>query len=212
MFIIVNGYGVPKNINTDLNYNSYLGQIFNYLWDRYRGRSLVIILCGGNTDMYQPYRKTEAGEMASWFDRKIGQLGLAKKWKIKQVSQTLSTLENLLAAKRIVGGKHALYFCEKTHQPKAQKLGSEIFGKRILVIPIDFNTSLPRYDLATRQAMDAEDLKFSLRALKDPAWRRQLNNANREKIKVLRKTPAARRRVEVERIARQVRRQFMTSI
>ena len=107
--------------------------------------------------------------------------------------------------------KRALYFCEKTHQQKAERLAHEIFGRRVRVVPIDFNTSPPRYDHATHSASDREDLRYSLRALKDPLWRRRLNEANKKKIRVLRKISPARRRIEVERIARMIRREYMTS-
>ena len=149
--------------------------------------------------------------MARWFKLRITERGLTKLWKLRLRNTTLSTLENLLAARRIASIGTVLYFCEKTHEKKATTLASKIFGRRIRVVSIDFNTSPPRYDTATRRAMDREDVQYSLRALKDPGFRHKLNKANKEKIRVLRKTSPARRRVEIERIARRVRRDYMAS-
>lgn len=209
MHILINGYGVPKDILTDRSYHSYLGQVFNYLWDNHRSKKLTIVLCGGHTDMQRPYHRTEAGEMQKWLTPRIKQLKLDKFWKVKTITSGLSALDNLLAAKKLVGKDSILYFCEHTREKKSNVLVRRIYGSRGKVMAIDFDTSAPRYDIATREAMETEDLKHCLRALKSPVWAQKLRAANEMKIEVLRKTPPSVRAREIDRITRQLRKEFL---
>jgi hypothetical protein len=209
MHIIVNGYGVPKNIRTDKSYHSYLGQTLNYLWDRYRNDTLTIILAGGPTDMYRPYRRTEAGEMLRWFRPRLRSLHLEKQWKVRTLTSGLSALDNLLAAKKSIKSGSVLYVCERTRESKSRVLVRKIFGANAKVMSIDFDTSRPRYDHETRVAMERDDMRYSLRALKDPVWHRKLRAANRLKIKVLRDTPEKLRAREIDRIVYRLRREYL---
>ncbi|MDO8622594.1 MAG: hypothetical protein Q7R80_05170 [bacterium] len=207
---VINGYGVPGDIRTDCSYHAYLVQVLNWLWGRHRTRTLTIVPCGGKTDMWPPYRRTEAGEMAKWLRPRMRALGLSTHWGITSIATELTALENMLAvAKRYPKGP-MVYFCEWTRLKKMRTLAKRIFGKRCLVVGIEFDGSAPRYDLNGRRALEHEDLQYSLAALEDPTWRRMLRAAADEKIRVLRATPEHIRATEVDRIARRIRREFRT--
>ncbi len=207
---IINGYGVPEDIRTDRSYHAYLVQVVNWLWERYRTRAVTIVPCGGPTDMRRPYRRTEAGEMARWLRPKLRVLGLASRWRIAPIATELTALENMLVtAKRFPNGP-IVYFCEWTRLNKMRAIAKRIFGKRCLVVGIEFDGSAPRYDLHGRTALEREDLRYSLAALEDPAWRRMLRLAAEEKIRVLRVTPEHIRVTEVDRIAQRIRQEFRT--
>ena len=212
MYIIINGYGTPDNIMTDLNYNRYLGFIFNYLWANYRHKKLTITVCGGPTDMKRPYQRTEAGEMAKWFRHYLARLNLTKRWQVKQANKGLGALDNLLAAKKIIGSKKAPMICcfDITRTKKMRRLIKEVLGSKVKLLLIDFDLSLPRYDLATRQKMEAADLRFSLKALRDQTFYRKLQTANRQKIKILRQTPAAVRATEIDKISSRLRNAYLS--
>lgn len=208
LIAIINGYGVPEDIRTDQPYYAYLVQVLNWLWERHRDHEIIIVPCGGKTDMRPPYRRTEASEMVKWFRPRIRALGLAVSWRVRPIATELTALENMLAAaKRFPNGK-IVYFCEWTRLKKMRALAKRIFGKRATVIGIEFDGSLPRYDLHGRRVLEREDITYSLAALEDPKWRRMLRAAAAEKIRVLRATPERVRATEVDRIARRIRRAF----
>jgi len=209
MIAIINGYGVPKNILTDTNYNSYLGQVFNYLWTRYKNKRLTVILCGGAGDMIAPYKRTEAGEMARWFTPRIKQLKLEKYWQLQKKDQGLSVLENMLACKKSLVNQQALFFCEATREKKVKILAEKILGSKVKVIPIEFDLSPARYDLAVRIKLEQEDLVYSLRALKDPIWRKKLALVNKEKIRLLRKLSPRQRVQMIDKLARKLRQELI---
>lgn len=205
---VINGYGVPKDIFSDLSYHAYLVQILNYLFDRYRTNAVTIVPCGGPTDFFPPYRRTEGGEMAKWFNASIRKLGLARHWKVKPETSGLTAVDNLLACRKFAKAGRILYFCEKTREVKMRRGAREVFGKRATVIGIEFDGSPPRYQVPGRRETEREDLKYGLLALKNPEWRKFLHRAAEEKIKVLRKTPARVRAVEIDRIARRIRQKY----
>jgi len=63
---LVFGYGIPKNILKDENYNFYLKIVFNRIYDitsKSKSKKTLIICSGGKTDMFKPYKRTEADEM-----------------------------------------------------------------------------------------------------------------------------------------------------
>lgn len=67
---LVFGYGVPKNILKDENYNFYLKIVFNKIYDLVVKNKIykpITICCGGETDMFKPYKRTEADEMIKLF-------------------------------------------------------------------------------------------------------------------------------------------------
>lgn len=208
-FAAINGYGVPQDIFSDPSYHSYLGQVFNYLWDRYAKTPVTIICAGGPTDMVKPYKRTEAGEMARWFLPRIRAARISRRWKVMKAPDGLNVLDNMLAVHGLVGGNTLNYFCEVTRVKKTEALGRAIFGRRIRIVPIDFDTSPPRYDTATRRAMEAEDERFCMRALKDPSFARRLRTANMLKLQTLRRLPPTRRARDIDRITRRIRQKLL---
>lgn len=208
LVVIINGYGVPEDIKTDRSYHAYLIQILNWLWERHRTHALTIVPCGGRTDCTWPYRRTEADEMAKWLRPRIATLRCTSRWHLRPLATELSALENMLAcAKRYPSGR-MIYFCEQTRVPKMRVLAPRIFGNRVQVRGIEFDGSPPRYDRSGRLAHEREDLAFSLTALEDPQWRRELRAAARRKIQVLRTTSPEVRATEIDRIARRIRTEF----
>ncbi len=59
---LVFGYGVPKNIIKDENYNFYLKMVFNQIYNlevKYKSDSPLIICSGGKTDCFKPYKRND---------------------------------------------------------------------------------------------------------------------------------------------------------
>lgn len=203
--IIINGYGVPKDIMTDLSYHAYLIQIFNFLWENFRSSDLLIIPCGGLTDMFPPYKRTEAGEITKWLKYKINKLRLSKKWRLQPIATELTALENMLACKKRIKNAPLLYFCEKTRERKMRILAKKIFGNKTKIIGVEFDGSAPRYQTPGRKTLEERDLKYSLLGLANPIWRKMLQQAAIDKINILRKTPEKIRAVEIDKITRRIR-------
>ncbi|MFA4954455.1 MAG: hypothetical protein WC641_04035 [Patescibacteria group bacterium] len=205
-FAAINGYGIPRDILTDMSYHAYLVQVFNYVWRNYGDARLTLIPTGGKTDLFPPYKRTEAGEMARWFKPRIKKLKL--KWDIETCG-ALTALENMLTVKRLVGNASGVYFCELSRRAKMQRLAREVFGNKVRVIGLEFDGSAPGYDLKTRRAMERLDVRYGLLALKDSAWRKKMEQAARLKIKTLRKTDPQVRATEIDRIALAVQKEFL---
>lgn len=212
MYAIINGYGVPKNIATDKNYNRYLKEVFSYLLEHFGGKPLIVVPCGGPTDFYPPYRRTEAGEMARWLEPRITKHKLAKQWKLNPIATEVSAIENMLACRGIYKRHHPLYFCEQSREKKMRILAKKIFGAKATVVPIDFDRSPAQFDTKTRKALEKEDLEYSLRALRDQRWRRTLNAANWEKIRILRSLPQKQRAHAVDQVAIFIRRAYLAHV
>ena len=71
IFLIL-GYGIPKNISKDGNYNFYLKIVFNRIFEITIKKCLIeplVILSGGKTDCFSPYARTEAEEMTKLFNK-----------------------------------------------------------------------------------------------------------------------------------------------
>ena len=107
--IIIFGYGIPKNILKDENYNFYLKMIFNKIYDLSTKKSIddnpIIICSGGKTDIYKPYHRSEAEEMIKFFKaftKKPYLKEITKKWNFVAEKTSLSTLENFLNTKKIL--------------------------------------------------------------------------------------------------------------
>lgn len=85
---LIPGYGVPKNILKDENYNFYLKIILNAIFDltvKKKQEKSVIIFSGGKTDCYRPYKRTEADEMIKLFRSLINHARLGavtKNWQL----------------------------------------------------------------------------------------------------------------------------------
>jgi hypothetical protein len=181
---LVFGYGVPKDILKDENYNFYLKMVFNKIYDisiKRNSKKSLIIFCGGKTDMFKPYRRTEADEMIRFFTNLIRKRPflsrLTKNWLLIPEKTSLSTLENLINSKKIIEKKaiknaHLAIFCEQTRKRRISVLAKKILGARhysVQVMPIDFDISANRYllpDFIDRK--EKAELKHSLSALKSP--------------------------------------------
>ncbi|KAA0206980.1 hypothetical protein EDM68_00080 [Candidatus Uhrbacteria bacterium] len=192
---IVCGYGVPKDIEKDFNYQLYLRTAFNQIFDvmiRHPKDRGLIVASGGPTDMRRPYKRTEAHEMAKVIKRLLARpalKGLGKRVRIVEEGKSLSSMENILFSKRKLSGPAAsvTIFCEWTRRKKQARFGREIFKQRVTVSGIDFDQSANRYQdpefIAKKEALD---MKLSMRALKNPEDFRKLHDMLEEKFATLR--------------------------
>lgn len=212
---LVFGYGIPKDITKNENYGLYLKQVFNRIFDlnqvarstgaisktgklKTAGKPLVIF-CGGKTDMYKPYQRSEADEMVRFLKTQIKLKPFLKNiiqsWKIITEKNSLSTLENLLNSKKIlqklkIRAAEIFIFCEQSRQGRIKKVAAKIFNtkNKIKIIPIDFDTSANRYiDQSFLVKKEQMELKHMLWALKSPANLKKHHQVFAEKISFLRK-------------------------
>lgn len=147
MVWVVLGYGVPHEIRRDANYSRYLTTVANQIGDQvgHRGEPAVL-LCGGPTDCFPPYRRTEADEMVRWF-RAHPQ---ARHWRLLAERRSLSTIENLLNARQLmrrrrIGGSIAVA-CEWTRRRRVRRFARKIFGRRFSrLLAVDFDGSPNRW-------------------------------------------------------------------
>jgi len=180
---LVFGYGVPKNILKDKNYNFYLKMVFNKIYSFVVKNKIdkpIIITCGGETDMLKPYKRTEADEMIKLFGALIKERPflkpITKNWLFIPENKSLSTLENLLNSNKIIQKRKVkkanfFIFCEQTREKRIKVLANRILEKNynFLVVPIDFDVSANRY-LPTEYLVKKEsaELQHSLWALQSP--------------------------------------------
>lgn len=199
---LIFGYGVPKDILKDENYNFYLKIVFNKIYDIVTKNNIdnpIIITCGGKTDMFKPYHRTEADEMIRFLESFIQERQflqpITKNWSFIPESKSLSTLENLLNSLSIVQNKEIrkanfYIFCEQTRQKRIKVLAKKVFDKdaSFLIIPIDFDVSANRY-LPTEYLAKKEklDLKYSLWALQSPENLKKHHKVFEEKMEYIRK-------------------------
>ena len=187
---LVCGYGVPKNILADKNYFSYLTQIFNFLFDRFADSEGVIILSGGPTDCFSPFKRTEAQEMKHWFENKIGQLKKQNKisleWKLRLENKSLSTVENLLYSKKLLSGE-IFVFAEKTRAARMKKLTKLILGPKAKNIFFDFDGSETRYKTSAIKARERQAEHIELACLKNPKLLNERRKLVKEKLSLMRR-------------------------
>lgn len=154
------GYGVPKNILKDENYNRYLSFCFNKIFDLSRGEKAVIIFSGGPTDCYRPYKRTEAGEIKKLFtslmERKFVK-SETRNWKLVVENKPISGLENILFTvgylkKNNIKKAEVYVFCEITREKRIKILLSKgnredkkLKNIKFIIIPVDFDLSSNRY-------------------------------------------------------------------
>ncbi len=174
---LICGYGIPANLRTDQNYLTYLHLAFNHVYDTAAGQPATIIPCGGPTNCTPPYEGTEAEAIAGYFrelmDREPVRAQTAG-WIVRPETRSLSTLENFVFAKELIGTEMPLQdvtaFCEKTREKRVTTLAARVFeGSTVRVIPIDFDQSKNRYlDKALLQEKEASGIKEGLWTLDDP--------------------------------------------
>lgn len=199
---LVFGYGIPKNILKDENYNFYLKMVFNKIYGfvvKNKINKPIIIICGGETDMLKPYRRIEADEMIKLFSAFIKERPflkpMTKNWLFISENKSLSTLENLLNSKRIIEKRkikkaNFFIFCEQTREKRIKVLVNKIFNKNynFLVVPLDFDVSANRY-LSPEFLVEKEktELEHALWALQSPENLKKHHEVFVEKIEYLRK-------------------------
>lgn len=196
VFIIV-GYGIPKDILQDENYQIYLKVAFNNVWNQTTSEDRpLILMCGGPTDMYEPYERTEADEMIRAFrvlmDRDAVRERTAN-WELSAEDRSLSTLENLLFAREILHERgitdaQVTIIGEETRAKRLIETEKQVLSEfEVDVITIDFDQSLNRYldpeFLAKKEALVA---KADALALQDPVKLQQLHELYEEKLTFLR--------------------------
>ncbi len=155
---LICGYGVPKNILQDNNYNIYLNIAFNQLYNFTQVKKInnpIIIFSGGQTDCFKPYNRQEAVLMNLFFKKwsqRMQLKSITKNWQILLENKSLSTLENLLFSRNLLKSKKikqgALYIIhEQTHGHRLKILVPKIFSSSFnkFYWPIDFDTSANRY-------------------------------------------------------------------
>src|SRR3989338_6382910 len=196
MIYLICGYGIPDNIQTDRNYIGYLDLAFNHIYEHSKGKEAVLIPCGGPTDCEPPYERTEAGEMAKALRELMSRevMGDAtKKWKLLLEDKSLSTLENLIFAKRTVD-EHRLegpivVFGAWIGKERRQTIADAVFGQgRSDLVSIDFDISQNRYlDPELLAQKETRALEEALWTLKDPSRLAKHHEAFEKKFVFLRK-------------------------
>lgn len=198
---LVFGYGIPKDIHKDENYNFYLKMVFNKIYDfviKQNIKNPIIICSGGKTDMFKPYRRTEAEEMIKLLKMLAKRRFLktvTKDWLFLPEKKSLSTLENFINCKELLKGKKInkanLYiFCEQTREKRIKTVGKKIFDKNynFQVVPIDFDVSSNRYiDPEFLAKKERVELNHSLWALESTENLKKHHELFQEKIDYLRK-------------------------
>ncbi len=173
---IICGYGIPKAISQDQNYLTYLHVVFNQMYDQAANTEALIIPCGGPTNCEPPYTGTEADVMGDYLQslmkRPETQTQTAA-WKIVPENKSLSTLENLLFAKKSIDGLYNVdtvsIFCEKTREDRVQILANKIFSQNMTLHPIDFDITKNRYvDPEVLNKKEAMGIKEGLWTLEEP--------------------------------------------
>jgi len=199
---LVFGYGVPRDILKDENYNFYLKMVFNKIYDFVVKNNIekpVIIFCGGETDVLKPYKRNEADEMIKFFTTLIKERPFLKSqtrnWLFISEKDSLSTLENLINSKKIITRRkikkaNFYVFCEQTRERRIKVLAKKIFEKNynFLVVPLDFDVSANRYLPAEYLAKkESTELKHSLWALQSPENLKKHHKVFEEKFEYFRK-------------------------
>lgn len=178
---------------TDLNYQVYLRSVFNRAFDDLirTGLTQTIVCSGGPTDMRKPYRRTEAEEMIRELKRMVARLPkeYRAQWRFVAENKSLSTLENLLFVKRIVGNRPMTICCEWTRRKRIQKTVRLVFGKMqaATVLGFDFDVSANRYRLTeTLAKREREMLRFDQWSVRGPKNLRRHHAAYLQRLRFLR--------------------------
>ncbi|MCR4314408.1 MAG: YdcF family protein [Candidatus Uhrbacteria bacterium] len=171
---LVLGYGVPQNLKADLNYRAYLNIAFNAVFARAANAPAAIIVCGGPTNGVPPYDVTEAQALATYLQSMKSRPEMneqADAWTVFQEGESLSSLENLIFAKRLMEANNIegpiTIFCEATREVRLGETARLVFGK-VRIDPIDFDVSKNRYlDPAVTKKREDIALQETLWTLQD---------------------------------------------
>lgn len=192
------GYGIPKNILKDENYGFYLRSVFNKIFDwcsTYGQWDPIIIFSGGKTDMFKPYRRTEAREMIRLFSsltKRPAVKARVKGWSLIPETKSFSTLDNLIYTAEICRSQkqdkaEIMVFGEQTRHKRILALARKVFVEA-KVVPIDFDQSANRYlDPAFIKHKESEVMKFDLWALENPSNLKEHRALFKKKFAFLRK-------------------------
>lgn len=211
---LIPGYGVPKNILTDRNYGAYLSVCFNTLFDKYRDAAGTVFVSGGHTDCFPPYKRTEAREMRRWFLRQKSTAerayGRPLRWRIVMDYHALTTIENMLNFSKIVRPHtDIVVFIDKTRAARMRRFAKAALKRQARIVPVDFDTSLNRYQIEAIADRERVDLKFSLMALKDPKVMKLRRDFAKEKLKIMRKLGPKKGHEQLARILTELKKKYM---
>lgn len=202
---IVFGYGVPEDIFKDEQYAIYLKIAFNRLFEKVtqakNSPNVHVLFCGGKTDLFPPYYRTEAAEMFQYWKMLASRPAVKKitrGWLNHTEKRSLSTLENLLFSKQTVQklGKIDTLFitCEQTRAKRVAFLAKKIYPKlKTEIIPIDFDNSPIRYDIEAIREKEKIEIKHMEWALRKPQNLQKHHRLFEEKIAFLRSGPREER-------------------
>ena len=194
---VIPGTGVPKDIRTDRNYQLFLRQVFNRIFDDTTKRRIinpVVIFSGGHTDCWPPYRRSEAAEMAKLFKTFMAGSVVKKytrQWRLRLENKSLSSLENHLFVKRLIGPRPAAitWFAEMTRIGRHAMFGQRIFGRRFRSVGVDYDISDNRYRLDMNKEWEKIYCAYDLWALRSPTNLRAHHKYHVDRHKFLRSYP-----------------------
>lgn len=197
------GYGVPKDITQDDNYRRYLSIVFNHIFNVVAGEKATLLFCGGPTDCFKPYKRTEAKEMKkclNYLKNREFVKKQTKKWKLILGEKSVCGLENILftvgfVKKHATGRVEVVVFCEQTRAKRIKTLLSygkshdkKLRGITFTVVPIDFDLSSNRYlgkDFIDRREQHDTEREFA--AMKSPKALREWRQWHLRKLEYFRK-------------------------
>jgi hypothetical protein len=206
---IISGYGIPKDILKDEPYRKYLGFTFNKIYqiclDK-KDKEPIIIFTGGPSDVFKPYKRTEAQEMKKLF------LNYAKRdfvrkhtktWKYKTENKSLCTIENIIYSdslvKNIRGKKFFYLFCEYTRRNKVKTFAKKIIKKNFKVIDLDFDLSANRYlEPEFLHKKESFSVKYELKTLTDQKFKKQFHKTLEDRLDFFRKQGPKKHRKAIE--------------
>lgn len=193
---LVPGYGIPENIETDKNYQTYLSIVFNRIYAMAADRPCVIMPCGGPTSTFPPFDVTESSLLFAYFRNLMSRGATVKgtqEWRFVLEDASLSTLDNFVFAsellRQISGVTRVHVFSEATRVLHVRTLVKKLFDEswRSRVEAIDFDTSPIRYRSASHIRLKAKaEAETSLWALSDPDNLRRQRELLRRKFDLIR--------------------------
>ncbi len=208
---IISGFGMPKDILKDENYNFYLKMVFNRIWDRVlkdNPDNVCIVFTGGKTSPFDE-KLSEAGEMKRfWMQKMIKERAFiakkVRKWKIWTERRALSSYENLAFSKDLLirklsesgvkFGKEKIkifIFTEWTRQRKVRYFAKQVFHPKYFstqIIGIDFDISPNRYlDPEYIKQKEKVDIKLTNWAMQSPENFKKYHKIFEDRIKYIRK-------------------------